>query len=89
MFNQTNALIGSIYAVSAIVGGSIVLAIVKLTSNETHIAKTAAKKANASTSEYLQGVYRKRVDDVLEIIDSSEISDETKTKLLDIVDCPL
>ena len=89
MFNQTNAIIGSIYAVSAVVGGSIVLAIVKLIDNETRIANTAAKKANASVSEYLQGVYRKRVDDVLEIIDSSEISDETKDKLLDIVDCPL
>ena len=89
MFNQTNAIIGSIYAISAAIGGSIVLAIVKLTSNEARIAKTAAKKANASTSEYLHGVYRKRVDDVLEIIDSSEISDETKAKLLDIVDCPL
>ena len=89
MFNQTNAIIGSIYAVSAVVGGSIVLAIVKLTSNETRIAKTAGKKASASTSEYLQEVYRKRVDDVLEIIDSSEVSDETKAKLLGVVDNPL
>ena len=89
MFNQTNAIIGSIYAVSAVVGGSIVLAIAKLTSDEARIAKTAGKKANASTSEYLQGVYRKRVDDVLEIIDSSEISDETKAKLLGVVDNPL
>ena len=89
MFNQTNAIIGSIYAISAVVGGSIVLAIVKLTSNEARIANTAAKKANASVSEYLQGVYRKRVDDVFETIESSEISDETKAKLLAIVDSPL
>ena len=89
MFNQTNAIIGSIYAVSAVIGGSIALAIVKLTSDETRIAKAAGRKANASTSEYLQGVYRKRVDDVLEIIDSSEVSDETKAKLLGVVDNPL
>ena len=87
MFNKTNVIIGTIAL--AVIGGSIALTIVKLTSNETRIAKTAAKKANASTSEYLQAVYRKRVDDVFEIIDSSEISDETKSKLLDIVDCPL
>ena len=89
MFNQTNMIIGSIYAISFVTGGTIVLGILKLAQNEDRIARAAGKKASASAIEYLQSVYRKRVDRMLELIDTSDISNDTADKLRDLVDCPL
>ena len=89
MFNQTNMIIGSIYAISIVTGGTIVLGILKLTQDKDRIARAAGKKASASAIEYLQSVYRKRVDRMLELIDTSDISNDTADKLRDLVDCPL
>ena len=93
MFNQTNLIIGSIYAISAAVGGICVLGIHNLVSNEDRIARDASKKAAqraiASTSDYLQSVYHKRVDQLLEILESSDVSPETEDEIRHLVDCPL
>ena len=89
MFNQTNMIIGSIYAISIVTGGTIVLGILKLAQDKDRIARAAGKKASASAIEYLQSVYRKRVDRMLELIDTSDISNDTADKLRDLVDCPL
>ncbi len=89
MFNQTNMIVGSIYAISLVTGGIIGLGILKLTQDEDRIARAAGKKASASASEYLQSVYRKRVDRMLELIDTSDISNDTADELRDLVDCPL
>ena len=89
MFNQTNLIIGSIYAISAAAGGMICLGILKLAQDKDRIARAAGKKASASASEYLQSVYRKRVDRMLELIDTSDISNDTADELRDLVDCPL
>ena len=89
MFNQTNMIIGSIYAISIVTGGTIVLGILKLTQDKDRIARAAGKKASASAIEYLQSVYRKRVDRMLELIDTSDISNDTADELRDLVDCPL
>ena len=89
MFNQTNMIIGSIYAISIVTGGTIVLGILKLAQDKDRIARAAGMKASASAIEYLQSVYRKRVDRMLEIIDTSDISNDTADELRDLVDCPL
>ena len=89
MFNQTNMIIGSIYAISIVTGGTIVLGILKLAQDKDRIARAAGMKASASAIEYLQSVYRKRVDRMLELIDTSDISNDTADKLRDLVDCPL
>ena len=89
MFNQTNMIIGAIYAISAVTGGMITLGIIKLTRNEARIENAAAKRAVRSLDDYLQGVYRKRVERVLEIIDTAGIPDDTADELRDLIDCPL
>lgn len=89
MFNQTNLIVGSIYAISIALGGTIGLGIVKLVENEDRIARNAAQKAIASTSDYLQGVYHKRVDNLLELLESSDVSPETEDEIRHLVDCPL
>ena len=89
MFNQTNMIIGSIYAISLVTGGIIGLGILKLTQDEDRIARNAAQKAIASTSDYLQGVYHKRVDTLLELLESSDVSPETEDEIRHLVDCPL
>ena len=89
MFNQTNMIIGSIYAISIVTGGIIGLGILKLTQDEDRIAKAAGKKASASASEYLQSVYHKRVDTLLELLESSDVSPETEDEIRHLVDCPL
>lgn len=89
MFNQTNMIVGSLYAISVATGGIIALEILKLVENEERIAKNAGKKASASAMEYLQDVYRKRVDKMYDLLDSSDVSTETKNEILDLVDCPL
>ena len=89
MFNQTNMIIGSIYAISLVTGGIIGLGILKLTQDEDRIARNAAQKAIASTSDYLQGVYHKRVDTLLELLESSDVSSETEDEIRHLVDCPL
>nr|DAS39801.1 MAG TPA: hypothetical protein [Caudoviricetes sp.] len=89
MFNQTNLIIGSIYAISAVTGGIVVLGLSKLVENEDRVARNAAQKAIASTSNYLQGVYHKRVDQILELLESSDVSPETEDEIRHLVDCPL
>ena len=89
MFNQTNLIIGAIYAISAVTGGMIGLGILKLTQDEARIQKAAAQRATRSMDDYLQGVYHKRVERMLEIIDAADISDDTADELRDLVDCPL
>lgn len=89
MFNQTNLIIGAIYSVSAVAGGLIVLGVYKLTQNEYRIERKAAQKAIASTDNYLQGEYRKRVNQTLELIEDSGVQPEIAEKLLDLLDCPL
>lgn len=89
MFNQTNLIIGAIYSISLVTGGMIGLGILKLTQDEARIANAAAKRATCSLDDYLQGVYHKRVERMLEIIDTADISDDTATELRDLVDCPL
>ena len=41
MFNQTNLIVGSIYAISAAVGGICAFGIAKITHNEARTAKVA------------------------------------------------
>lgn len=89
MFNQTNLIIGSIYAISAAFGGICALGIAKLVENEDRIARKAGQKASASAMEYLQDVYRKRVDTMYELLESSDVSPETKDEIFNLVDCPL
>lgn len=89
MFNQTNLFIGSIYAISIATGGIVGLGILKLVENEDRIARNAAQKAIASASDYLQGVYHKRVDTLLELLESSDVSPETEDEIRHLVDCPL
>ena len=88
MFNQTNLIIGSIYSIAFVTGGMIGLGILKLTQNEARIEEAAANRATRSMDDYLQGVYRKRVERMLEIIDTADISDDTTDELRDLVDCP-
>ena len=89
MFNQTNLIIGSIYAISAVTGGIVVLGISKLVENEDRIARNAGQKASASAMEYLQDVYHKRVNKMLEILESSDVPPETEDEIRNLVDCPL
>ena len=89
MFNQTNMIVGSIYAISLVTGGMIGLGILKLTQDEDRIARAAGKKASASASEYLQSVYRKRVDRMFEMLESSDISPENEDEIRNLIDCPL
>ena len=89
MFNQTNLIIGSFYAISAAVGGICALGIAKITHNEARTAREAGKKASASAIEYLQGVYRERVEKTLEMLESSDVSPETEDEIRHLIDCPL
>ena len=89
MFNQTNMFIGSIYATSLATGGLIALGVLKLVQNDDRIARKSAKKAIASTDEYLQGIYRKRAHKALDLIYSSDASSELKDTIRDLLDCPL
>ena len=89
MFNQTNLIIGSIYAISVAVGGICALGIIKITNNEDRTAREAGKKASASAMEYLQGIYRERVKMTLEMLESSDVSPETEDEIRHLIDCPL
>ena len=89
MFNQTNLFIGSIYVTSLATGGLIALGVLKLVQNDDRIARKSAKKAIASTDDYLQKTYHKRAHKALDLIYSSDTSSELKDKIRDLLDCPL
>ena len=89
MFNQTNLIVGSLYAISAAVGGICALGIAKITHNESRTAKIASQRAIDSASNYLQSVYHTRVKRVIEMLESSDISPEFEEEIRNYIDCPL
>lgn len=90
MFNQTNMIIGSLYAISAAVGGICVLGVAKITDRiNDRAAKKDCRKAIASAMEYLQNVYYDRVHATLDLLESSDTSEEIKEEIRDLLDCPL
>lgn len=89
MFNQTNMFIGSIYVTSIATGDLVMLGVFKLVQNDDRIARKAARKATASMDNYLQAIYRARVQETLDLIYSSDASSELKDKIRDLLDCPL
>ena len=55
MFNQTNLIIGSIYAISIATGGIIGLGILKLVENEDRIARNACSEGYRLRERLLAG----------------------------------
>ena len=89
MFNKTNLIIGAIYAVSAVTGGLIVLGVQKISQNEYRLEKKAVQKAIAATDDYLESVYRMRVNLALKQLEDSGAQTVTVDSLRDLLDCSL
>ena len=90
MFNRTDMIIGSLYSISVATGGIIMLEIFKLVDRaEDRAAKKDCRKAIASAMEYLQDIYQNRAHTTLDLLESSDISEETKEEIRDLLDCPL
>lgn len=90
MFNRTNMIVGSIYALSIAVGCVAVYDVVKIADRMAdRTANKDCRKAIASAMEYLQDIYQGRVHTTLDLLDSSGVPEETKEEIRDLLDCPL
>ncbi len=74
MFNQTNMIVGSLYAISLLPENHIALEILKLVENEGTNRKNAGKENLAPLPWNTCRTYRKRVDKISDLLDSSDVS---------------